>query len=309
MSETYDLIIIGAGPAGSAGSIYASRCFSLDTLVFDGSPGGQMAEARQLANYPGFKNISGWELMENMLEQAKSFGVEIKTKKVTTVREREGVFVVSTEEETYQAKTVLVAIGAGPRKLGVPGEEEFIGKGISYCALCDAPFYKDKVVGVVGGGDSALDGALELLEHVKKIFLIHRREEFRAKPLFVQKIKEAENVELVLKRNVVRVEGEEMVNKLILDMPYQGADFLKVDGVFIEIGNVPDREFLEDIGLETIEQGYVPVAEDMSTNIEGIYSAGDVTTASNGVKQIVTACSEGVIAAKSIYNYLRKEGR
>ena len=311
----YDLIIIGSGPAGLTAAIYAAR-YALNTLVIGSSPGGQVAESGRIENYPGFTRISGLELTQRMVEQVGGFGVEIVRGEVSSIRYhasgKEGRavgFTIRTGENIYEARSLILAIGVEPRRLGVPGEEELIGKGVSYCALCDAPFYKGKVVAMIGGGDSALDGALELSEHAGKIYLINRSDRFRAKPDFVKRAKENSKIEFVLETNVTRINGEGRVNSVTLDVPYNGQSELPVEGVFIEIGNVPDRELAESLGLDLDAVGYIKVSEDMSTNVEGVFAAGDTTTGSNGMKQIVTACAEGAIAARSAYHYVggRKE--
>lgn len=303
----YDLIIVGSGPAGLTAAIYAAR-FALDTLVIGSSPGGQVAESGRIDNYPGFKKVSGVELTRRMIAQVEGFGVEIVRDEVLSIRPQGEGFAVNVGEKFYEARSAILAIGVEPRKLGVPGEEKLIGRGVSYCALCDAPLYKDKVVAMIGGGDSALDGALELSEHAKKIYLIHRREEFRAKPDFVKRAKRNPKIEFILNTNVTRIKGEDRVESITLDNPYQGRKELSVEGVFIEIGNVPDKALAEGLGLDFDDVGYIEVAEDMSTNIKGIFAAGDITTSSNNMKQIVTACAEGAIAAKSVYEYLRRLG-
>lgn len=303
----YDLIIVGSGPAGLTAAIYAAR-FALNTLVIGSSPGGQVAESGRIDNYPGFKAIEGWDLTQRMIEQVINFGVEIINEEVISIKPKGELFVVDVGERTYEARSVILAIGVKPRKLGVPGEEELIGKGVSYCALCDAPLYKDKVVAMIGGGDSALDGALELSEHAQKIYLIHRREEFRAKPDFVNRAKNNPQIEFILNTNVTRINGEDRVESINLDNSHRGKNELPVEGVFIEIGNIPDRTLAKSLGLDSDEIGYIKVFGDMSTNIKGVFAAGDITNGMNGMKQIVTACAGGAIAAKSVYEYLRRPG-
>jgi len=302
----HDLIIVGSGPAGLTAAIYAAR-YTLQTLVIGSSPGGQVAESGRIENYPGFKGISGLELTQRMVEQAEALGAEILRKEVSKIEIREGDFAVFCEAEVFTARSLILAIGVKPRKLGVPGEAELLGKGVSYCALCDAPLYRDKVVAMVGGGDSALDGALELSGHARKIYLIHRRDEFRAKPDFVARAKKNPGIEFILSTNIIQINGEDHVESVTLDKSYHGKMELPVEGVFIEIGNVPDRTLAEAVGLRLDANGYVEVGEDMSTNIKGIFAAGDITNGSNRMKQIVTACAEGAIAAQSAYNYNRRE--
>jgi len=302
----YDLVIVGLGPAGLTAAIYAAR-YTLRTLVIGSSSGGQVAESGRIENYPGFKQITGSELAQKMIEQAKSFGVEIVRGEVLSIKNQGGRFRVSVGERVYKSRAVILAIGVEPRKLDVPGEVELIGKGVSYCALCDAPLFKDKVVAMVGGGDSALDGALELAEHAQKIYLIHRREDFRAKPDFVKRVRENPKIELVLNTKVTQIKGGTRVESVALDTSHHGQSELSVEGVFIEIGNLPPRKLSEDLGLKSDEVGYIEVSDDMSTSLTGVFAAGDITTGSNGMKQIVTACAEGALAAQSVYNYLRSQ--
>lgn len=305
----HDLIIIGSGPAGLTAAIYAAR-YTLSTLVIGSSPGGQVVESGRIENYPGFKRVMGSELTQKMLEQVEGFGVEVVREEVSGIEylvfgiKGERKFKISTATgKVYEAWSVILAIGVEPRKLGIPGEERLLGKGVSYCALCDAPFFKDKVVAMVGGGDSAVDGALELSGHAKRIYLINRSGQFRAKPDFVEKAKASPKIEIVQNTNVVQINGQNLVESVVLDSLYQGQNKLAVDGIFIEVGNVPDPELPASLGLKVDEHGYMEVAEDMSTNVEGVFAAGDITTGSNGMKQIVTACAEGAIAAQSVYRY------
>ena len=305
----YDLIIIGSGPAGMTAAIYAAR-YALNTLVIGSSPGGQVAESGRIENYPGFKRVAGFELIQKMAEQVEGFGVEMVQGEVSSIKGGREFMIEISGGETYEACSVILAIGVKPRKLGIPGEEELLGRGVSYCALCDAPFFKNKVVAMVGGGDSAVDGALELAEHAEKIYLINRSGLFCAKPDFVGKARANSKIELILSTNVVQIDGQDCVKSVILDNPYQEQNKLAVDGIFIEIGNVPDPELPASLGLEVNEYGYVEIAEDMSTNVVGIFAAGDITAGSNNMKQIVTACAEGAIAAQSVYRYLgEKENR
>jgi len=305
----YDLVIVGSGPAGLTAAIYAAR-YTLNTLVIGSSPGGQVAESGRIENYPGFLRIDGVELTRRMVEQAESLGVETVRGEVIGVKQQSGGFAVAINGEVYEARSVVLATGVEPRKLGVPGEGELIGKGVSYCALCDAPLYKGKTVAMIGGGDSALDGALELAEHAAKIYLIHRRDEFRAKPDFVARARAHSKIEFILGNSVTQIDGEDSVTSVTLARPFRGESTLAVDGVFIEIGYIPDRSLAEGLGLRLDEVGYVVVSEDMSTSVAGVFAAGDITTGSNNMKQIVTACAEGAIAAQAAYRYLgRSENR
>jgi len=302
----YDLVIIGSGPAGLTAAIYSAR-YTLNTLVIGGSPGGQVAESGRVENYPGFKRISGLDLTKRILDQVNAFGVPVKRGEVSKIEKNISEFRVLANGDEYRSTAVLLALGVKPRKLGVPGEERLLGKGVSYCALCDAPIFTGDTVAMVGGGDSALDGALELSEHAEKIYVINRSNNFSAKPDFVRRAKENEKITMITERNVTEVAGQSRVESVKLDKAWQGKKELAVDGFFVEIGYVPDRSLPESLGLDLDETGYIVVSVEMETNKEGVFAAGDVTTKSAGMKQIVCACSEGAIAARSVYRYLNNK--
>jgi len=209
-----------------------------------------------------------------------------------------------------RARSIIIAVGSKRRKLGVPGEEELQGRGVSYCSICDGPLFKGrKSVAVVGGGDSALEGALLLSGYVEKVYLIHRRRQFRAKPYYVEQVKSRDNIELVLDSVVKRIEGRDTVERVLVANKVTGETFsLDVDGIFIEIGFEPMKEWFQKIGLEVDETGYIKVDEWMRTNVEGIFAAGDCTNAWIGFRQVVTAVAMGAVAAYSAYNYLSEKG-
>lgn len=332
----YDLIIIGSGPAGLTAAIYAQR-YDLKTLVIGQVVGGQVAEVGLIENYPGFISANGLELSREWYEHAKKMGAEIVSDFVDSIifraslakgeesREakrfstalrsartvKESGFVVKTVSgKEFQSKTILLASGAEPRKLGVSGEKEFFGKGVTYCFTCDAPFFKAKTVSVVGGGDSAFVGALMLSDIAKKVYLIHRRSEFSAKPGFVKELRKKKNVEFVLNAVVKRIKGVEGVEGVEIEITEPNghkpeAVTLSLDGVFVEIGSVPSTKLSKELDLKITQQGWVEVAPDQSTEVRGVYAAGDLTTGSNGVRQIVCAMSEGAIAAQSVFKYLK----
>lgn len=304
-NKIYDLIIIGAGPAGLSASIYASR-YKLEHLIFGMGQGGQMNEIHMLENYPGFISISGRELIQKMVEQAANFGIEIKNESVSLMKKKEdGNFEIETSRGKYSAKTIILAMGAEYRKINIPGEEEFVGKGVSYCATCDAPFFRNKVVSVIGGGNSAGVVALELAEYASKVYLIYRGEKFSIEPVWMDKILANKKIEAIKGTNIIEIKGRQKVEKIILDKPYNDKTFLEVDGVFVEIGSEPGVELAQKIGIETDEKNFIKINPDQSTNIDGIFAAGDVTTGSNKFRQVLTAAAEGAIAANSIYKKLK----
>jgi len=297
--KTYDLIIIGAGPAGLTAAIYAGR-YLLRTLIIGKLPGGKISEVYKICNFPSYKFISGIELTKKIIEQVKDLGIEIKSEEVKEIKKNK-VFEIRTDNSNYEAKKILIAVGTEKRKLNVKGEDKFLGNGISYCATCDASFFKNKIVAVVGGSNSALTAALLLAEYAKKVYIIYRKGSFfRAEPAWIKQVNENKKIEIILNANVKEIYGKEKPNGIKLDTSQD----LKLDGVFIEIGSVPDEKFSKKLGLKT-EKGYIVVNKKQETSIKGIYAAGDITN--NNLKQVITACGEGAIAATSAYEEIKKE--
>lgn len=310
----YDLIIIGSGPAGCSASIYASR-YKLTNLILGKTSGGTISYAHKVDNYPGLSGLSGITLMEKMEAQVKSLGGNIIYDPVMSLTENAGTFTAATEaKKEYQARAVIVATGTERRRLNVPGEKELVGKGVSYCVTCDAPFYKDKIVALIGGSDAACSGAVHLSEYAKKIYLIYRKSELRAEPFWVNHWKElvkAGKGEFIGETNIVAInkkaEGQEFVGSVKLDKPYKSTDVLAVDGVFIEIGGIPGTDLVKTLGVALDESGHVKVSEGMETNISGLFCAGDMVNKSKVLKQVVTAAAFGAIAATSAYKYLKSQ--
>ncbi|MBT4277704.1 FAD-dependent oxidoreductase [Candidatus Falkowbacteria bacterium] len=304
----YDLIIIGAGPAAYTASIYASR-YKIKNLIIGREHGGQIAEAHLVENYPGFLSIDGKKLMDKFKEHAEKFEAEIITKEVQgIIKEKDNTFTVDLEKDgKYSAKTILLATGMGHRKLAIPGEEKFIGKGVSFCFTCDGMFFKDKTVAVAGGSDSAAMAADYMSKIAKKVYLIFRKDNMTAEPVWQEKIKTNPKIEIVSNTNITEIKGNQKVEEITLDTPYKEKNELLVDGVFIEIGSLPSLALPKELGLKIDKFGYVKVSEDQSTNIKGIFAAGDITTASNKFRQVITAASEGSIAVSGIYKYLQKK--
>ena len=304
MENNYDLIIIGSGPAGLSASIFASR-YKLKHLVLGVEEGGQMVEIYKIENYPGHTTISGQKLKEKFIEHVKGFGTVIKNESVVSIKKEKNNFKLETSQGIYTAKTVILAMGAHYRQMNIPGEKEFTGRGVSYCATCDALFFKDKIVGVVGGGNSATVVALELADYAQKVYLIHRGEKMSAEPIWLEKLRKNKKIVSVANNNVIKIEGVNKVEKIILEKSLAGKKALTVDGIFIEVGTEPGVELAKKLGVETDKQDYIKVASDMSTNVDGLFAAGDITTGSNKFRQVLMATAEGALAVNSIYKKLK----
>jgi len=300
--ETRELVIIGGGPAGLAAAIYGARA-ALNPLVLErGVPGGQAATTEWIENYPGFEDgIGGFELMVHMQRQAEKFGAEFKNADVTGIKKENGIFILNTSTGEIGAKTVIIATGAEPKELGVPGEREFRGRGVSYCATCDGNFFRGKTVAVVGGGDSALEEAIYLTKLVEKVYLIHRRDGFRAAKVIQERAKANPKIEFVLNTVVEEIAGERKVEKVIVKNVQTGEKSeIPVDGVFIYVGLKPNTAFLE--GFLELENGYIKTDENMATAIPGLFAAGDVRL--KDLRQVVTAVADGAQAAVAAEKYL-----
>ncbi|MBI4100712.1 FAD-dependent oxidoreductase [Candidatus Microgenomates bacterium] len=302
----YDLIIIGIGPAGLTASIYASR-YKLSHLVIGQKLGGAITLASNVENFPGFNSISGFELGEKMLEQVKYLGAEVVSKTVGRVEKLNDHFKVITEDNTeYEAKTLIVATGTERRKLNVPGEQEYLGKGVSYCTTCDAPFFRGKTVALVGGSDAAVSGAVHAAQFAQKVYIIYRGEALRAEPVWLEDAKKDPKIVQILKTNLKEIKGDGVkITGVVLDSPYQGSDQLSLEGVFIEIGGVPGTSLLIPLGVEIDKNGFVKVNEWMETNIPGLFAAGDFTTSSYVLQQAISACAQGATAAAAAFKCLK----
>ncbi len=299
-TKIYDLVIIGGGPAGLAASIYASR-YKVNHLVIAKEPGGQAVEAHKVENWPGTVSISGLELTQKMREHAKKLGGEIVMDSVSSAAKAENVFAITTHAGQYRAKNLILALGMEYRKLAIPGEEEFKGKGVSYCSACDAPFFKDKITAVVGGGNSAASAAQLLSEYASKVYVIYRGDKLKCDPSYCANFDKNPKIEIIYSANVKEIKGDGKVQKISLDKEHKGSNELDLGGVFIEIGSEPGVELTRQLGVSTDDQGYIIVNSDQSTNVPGIWAAGDATTGSNKLRQIVTAAAEGAVAAASVY--------
>lgn len=298
----FDLIIVGAGTAGLSAAIYGVRA-GKSVLVLEGAAyGGQIINTPEIENYPGIKKISGFEFATNLYNQAKELGAEIRFEKVLSVQEKNGHKIVVTKDKEYEAKAVILATGAKNRNLGIEKEQELVGKGVSYCATCDGMFYRGKVVAVNGGGNTAVEDATFLSEYVEKVYVIHRRDSFRADKAEVDRLVARKNVELVLNSIIKALESDASGLTGILVVDKDGKERrIQVDGLFVAIGQAPDNEaFRNEVDLD--DKGYISAGEDCSTKTEGIFTAGDCRT--KAVRQLATAASDGAVAALAAVNYI-----
>lgn len=302
----YDLIIIGAGPAGLAASIYASR-YNLKHFVLGKTLGGTITSAYKVENYLGTPSLTGGELAQRFLDHAQKLGVKIESKEAVKIsQDKSGGFVLKTsDKKTYQARSIIIAVGTKRRELGVPGEKKLVGKGVSYCSTCDAALYKNKVVAVVGGANAACSGAVHASCFAKKVYLLYRRSSLRAEPAWIKELERKKNVEILYETNVVGIKGKDRLEKVLLDKEYQGKKELVIGGLFIEIGGVPATKLVKEIGVKCDEQGYVITDPQMATNVKGVYSAGDVNSTNKRFQQAIVAAAEGAIAAASTYEFLK----
>ena len=297
----YDIIIIGAGPAGLTAAIYARRANKKVLVLEAKSYGGQIINANNVENYPGFVSISGFDLATNMYNQAKELGAEIKFETAIHIDKDKKV---TTNKDTYEAKAIILATGAENRKLNIPDEEDYVSKGISYCATCDGNFFKNKIVAVVGGGNTALEDAIYLSNIAKKVYLIHRRDNFRGEARYLSEIKKKDNIELILNSNVTRLVGKNILEKIIVTDKDNNINEIEINGLFIAVGQSPKNEIFANI-IKINDYGYIESDDGVHTNIEGIYVAGD-----NRVKvlrQLTTAVSDGSIAATTAIKEMRKD--
>lgn len=301
-NDVYDVVIIGAGVAGFAAAMYAGR-FMMKTLVIGETPGGTIILTDVTENYPGFKRLTGLELADKIREHAMEYGVDFVEGRVTRVERRgDGCFKITTSEEAFHGKTVIFATGTKAKKLNVPGEEKFANKGVHYCALCDGFFYKDKIIGVVGGSDSAAKEALLLSQYGKKVYIIYRGEEIHPEPINKKRVEENPKIEVINNTQVVELKGKDKLEAAILSNPYNGSTELPLDAVFVAIGHVPLSQLAVEIGVETNSKGEIKIDRLSRTNVPGVYAAGDVTD--SPFKQAITGVAEGVIAAYSAYQFV-----
>lgn len=311
----YDIIIIGSGAAGLSAGVYARR-YKLETLVVVGEFGGETSTAGKIENWPGTKSIDGLQLMQDMREQAESIGAEFQEGKAEKIESDGKCFIVHVGQEQFQANSVILAIGAQRRHLGLPNEKELTGRGVHYCVTCDGPVYNNRKVAMVGGGDSSVKGVNFLGEYAEKIYFIVRGNEVTAEPVNLEQMKKLgdpstgsgqSKVETLLETEVKEIVGEKKLEKLVLSKEYQGSEELVVEGMFVEIGFDPDKRFAEQLGLELDDKGYMKVDNMMKTNVPGVFVAGDATNHFGKFKQDITAAALGAVAATSAYEYIKEQ--
>ncbi len=301
----YDVIIVGGGPSGMSAAIYASRARLKTLLIEKAGCGGQIAITDHLENYPGFEEgINGFELAMKMEKQARTFGCEITYGEASFIETDDAIKkVILSDKKEYFTKTIIIASGANFRKLGVEGEQEFIGKGVSYCATCDGPFFRNKEIAVVGGGDSALQEALYLTKFATKVNLIHRRDQFRAAKILQEKVFAEPKINIIFDSVVEKISGNLSVEQVILkNVKNNISSPLNVNGVFVFVGWLPNTKFLENTKIKLNEAGYIVTDDNMNTSIEGIFACGDVRQ--KILRQVVTAAGDGAIAAISAQHFI-----
>ena len=302
MNHIYDVIIIGGGPAGYTAALYSARA-GLDTLIIEKmSVGGQMTLTGDIENYPGFDNIDGFTLSMNMQSTAERFGAVTEYGEVTNVDLLKNPKEITVDQTTYYSKTVILAMGASPRTLGIDGEAEFTSRGIHYCAHCDGRFYKDKTVAVIGGGNSAVSDALYLSRITKKVLLIHRRDTLRATKIYHEPLKNANNIEFIWNSQLTALKTESKVTGAIIKNVITNQEHtIDCDAIFVSIGRRPETDIVKNI-IKLDENGYIIADESTKTSIAGVFAAGDVRT--KALRQIVTAASDGAVAAHFAEEYI-----
>lgn len=300
----YDIIIIGAGPAGMTAALYSAQARKKVLVLEKEIYGGQILKADIVKNYPGFKEISGYEFANNLYNQLTDLNIEIKFEEVTEISIQDNIKFVKTKKGNYTAKSVIIATGAKNRKLNLNNEDKLIGKGVSYCTTCDGMFFKDKTVAITGGGNNAIDDALYLSDIANKVYLIYRQKDFKIDSLNLEKLKEKENVEFILNSNITELIGNEKLESIVVkDNDTNTENKIDVDGIFIAIGHIPVSSMCKNL-VKTNELGYIIADENCHTNVDGIFVAGDIRI--KPVRQLTTACSDGTVAALNACKYLNK---
>lgn len=306
MGTIYDVAIVGSGPAGYSASIYLSR-YKLSNIIFGKMIGGTISEAHKVCNYPGVCDVSGLELGMKFQKQATDQGAQIAIESVTDIKKENDLFNLITDKgNNYLAKTVILATGTDRNKLAIPKEDQYVGKGLSYCATCDAMFYKNKKVGVVGGSNAATMAATMLADIASEVYIIYRGTELKGEPAWIEQVLQKENVKTIFQTLVTDLEGEPRLQRVKLSKAYNDSDYLDLDGLFVEIGSEPNITLPVKLSLALDKQNYIEVDQRQATSMDGVWAAGDCTTNSNKFKQVVTAVSEGAVAANSIYCHLKQ---
>lgn len=306
ISEKRDLCIIGTGPAGLTAAVYAARYY-VDQVLVGELNGGLMTSSHKICNYPSEIEISGMDLTQKMVDHVNQLAVPHKLASVIKIEKDKDSFIVNlSNNETILAKNILLATGTVHRHLGLENEDKLVGRGVSYCATCDAMFYRHKTVAVVGGSDSANTAALYLAGVADKVYQIYRGAALRGEVAWIEQIKQNNKIEVIYNTQISKINGENRLESIELDHDFNDSNKLNIDGLFVETGSMPDLTLINQLGLAVDAQGYIETKSDQSTSQPGVWAAGDITTNSDGFRQIVTASSEGAIAAKSIFMNLQK---
>ncbi len=297
----YDTIIVGTGPAGYTAALYTAR-YRLKTLLIGEMPGGMIAEAPDVCNFPSYPNINGMDLAMKMEEHVKEFDVEVVYGRVESIQGKNNDFLVKTDDKEFKAKKVILATGQKRRRLNLPGEKKLTGRGVSYCATCDAAFYNEKTVGIVGGGNASLAAALLLARYADKVYILYRKEKFfRPEPIRILEVEKEDNIETKFEVNVVELIGDQVLEGVKLD----NGEKIPLNGIFIEIGSTPNNELAKGLGVKLTEEGYI-ISEYMGkTNVRGIFAAGDVIDST--LKQAITAAGQGAEAAASLFEDIQRD--
>jgi len=297
----YDLIIIGAGPAGLTAAVYAAR-YKLNVLIISRDSGGLAATAHKICNYPSYPEVSGFDLMQKFVKQVEELKVPVIYEDVHKIEKVKEKFIVSTVNKKYKSKKIIFAIGTTRSKLNVPGEKNLLGRGVSYCATCDAAFFKNKITAVVGGSDAALTASLLLNEYASKVYIVYRKGAFiRGEPAWIELVDKEKKIEKLFNEEILEIIGNDKVEGVKL----KSGKTLNIDGIFIEIGSVPEVSLAHDLGVKLNEKNYVITDKEQKTSVLGFFAAGDITN--NCLKQIVTAASEGAVAAYQAYSEIKKD--
>lgn len=309
--KSYDVLIIGAGPAAMGAAVYAIR-YNMKVLVIGKKLGGMMTEAHIVENYLGFPSTPGLELAKKFRENVEKLGVEtrIGPEVIGLKQDKQGFIVVTKDNDMIRTKSIIIAMGTEKRKMNMPGEKEFLGRGISYCYTCDGPLFKDKVVGVVGGANSAALAALALAEYASKVYIMYRRDRLRCDPVLLERARKNPKIKILYGVVPEKAEGRNFLESVMLKKSEQTRmakvreGKLELQGLFIEIGEVPLASITDDIGLKLSKNGFIMVDNNMNTNVPGVFAAGDITTGSIEFRQIITAAAEGAVAARSAFDYV-----
>lgn len=296
-----DVLIIGTGVTGYAAAMYSAR-FNLKTIIIGSIEGGTIIQTDDVSNYPGFKKVTGMELYQKLKDHALDYPVTILNGLVDSIKKTNNIFIATSKKYEISTKTIILATGTIARKLNIPGEKKFFGNGVHTCALCDGPFYNDKILAIVGGSDSAAKEALLLTQFGKKVYIIYRGDKIRPEPINYEKVLKNKKIEIIYQTNITSIEKKDNQLSLTLDKPYNNKNELILDAIFIEIGHIALSDLAKDLGVKLNKNGEVIIDKDSYTNVPGFYAAGDVTN--RNFKQAITGVAEGVVATYSAYNYI-----